>query len=470
MEKSRIKLIKRNNPKEILSLIRHEKRLKILTNKLMKYHEHDISEAMKLMNEEERHSLYNHLSLIKKALVFEQLDEKIAAEFIFELDKTEAARVLEQMEPDDAIDILQELNEDDALSFTVLMDDDRREYLHKLARYHHSTAGSEMNSYYITFTPEMGVKEAMKKLVNYANEVEMIDTLFVIDDQNHLIGVLDLKDLIVAKHPTKIKDIMQEKFYYVNVEDDIQEVVKDIQKYDTLAMPVVDDHQQLQGIITMYDALDIIEEEASDDYAKLAAVSSEYDMGESAFKSARKRFPWLALLLILNIIVSSVLASYEETIAAITALVLFQPLILGMAGNIGTQSLAVTVLGISRETLRSKMNITKHLTKEILVGLTNGIILGGLAYFTAYLFLTLAPIGAVQDGIIQPSQIALVVALSVMSALTISAFLGSVIPILLNAIKIDPAIASGPFITTINDVTALVVYFTLATVLIINLI
>jgi len=469
MEFKKVTILKRNKPKEVLSLVKHEKRIRTLRNKLDKYHAFDLSEALKMMDLEERKHFYRYIKREKLAVVFEHLSEELAADLIFELDKNEAAKVLELMEPDDAIDILQELNEDDALSFTVLMDDSKREYLRRLARYQHSTAGSEMNSYFISLTAEMDVKEAMKKLVQYADEVEMIDTLFVVDEDNLLIGVLDLKELIVAKHPKKIKDIMNDKFYSVRVNDDIQEVVKDIQKYDTLAMPVVDNDNHLEGIITMYDAMDIIEEEAHDDYAKLAAVSTDYDMRESAIKSAKKRFPWLALLLILNILVSSVLASFEETIAAITALVLFQPLILGMAGNIGTQSLAVTVLGISRETLRTKLNITRHLTKEFLVGLTNGLILGSLAYLTAWLFLTISPVGAVAEGIIMPSQIAFVVGLSVLAALSVSAFLGSAIPIVLNAMKIDPAVASGPFITTINDITALVVYFTLATVLVLNI-
>ena len=461
---AKLTLIKRNKPKEILSLLRNETRTKVLPNKLDRYHPYDLSEALLIINNEEREKLYTNLSLAKLTDVFENLDEEKAADYIRTMDKSLVAQMFDRMEPDDAIDILQELTEDEAIQILALVDEKKRERIKRLARYHHSTAGSEMNSMFIALTPEMDVKEAMKELVSHADEVEVIDTMFVVDEQRTLIGIVDLKELIVAKYPKKIKNLMRDKYYYVHVEDDIQEVVKDIQKYDTLAMPVINDHGQIEGVITMYDALDIIDEEAHDDLSKLAAVSTEYDMRESAFKSAKRRFPWLALLLVLNILVSTVLASFEKTLEAILALALFQPLILGMAGNIGTQSLAVTILGISRETLRTKLNILRHLSQEFLVGLLNGAILGALAFLMAYTLLSIVDVGNQP-----PELVAMVVGLSVFTALTISAFLGSLIPIILNRLNIDPAVASGPFITTINDITALVVYFGLATLLILRL-
>ncbi len=461
-------ILKRNKPKEILTLIRHEQRLRILQNKLHKYHAFDISEAMLMMNDEERSRLYKYITREKLARAMAHTSEEKAATFMLELDKHTAAQLLELMENDDAVDILQHLKYEDSAEFLVLIDDAKQEELKKLSRYKHLTSGSEMNTNFIKFKPEMDVKDAMKILVSDANRVEMIDTLFVVDDNDKLIGVLDLKDLIVAKHPITIGEIMNENFYAVNVQDGIQEVVSDIRKYDTLAMPVLDDSGVIEGIITMYDAMDIIEEEAHDDYAKLAGLPTEDDKYETAMRSSRKRLPWLALLLLLNIVIATVLASFEETIAAITALVLFQPLIFDMAGNIGTQSLAVTILRISKETLRTRVNIVAHLIQEVTIGLLNGALLGGLSFLTAWVFLTIAPIGAVGDTI-QATTVAFVVGISVFSALVLSAFLGSFIPIVLNALNIDPAVASGPLVTTINDVTALALYFGLATVLIFNL-
>ncbi len=457
----KITLLKRNKPKEIVASVRHEKRHKMLKTKLNRYHAFDISEAIMVMNTNERLKLYQYISDEKMASVFEHISDEKGAEFILELDRSDAAKLLTNMEIDDAVDILQHLKYEDSTELLLLVDETKRDAIHRLSKYKNQTAGSEMNSAFIKFSPEMDIKEAMRKMVSLANEVELIDTLFVTDHDDVLIGVIDLKDLIVAKHPIKIKDIMNENYYAVHVLDGIQEVVRDIQKYDTLAMPVLDDDGKIEGVITMYDAMDIIEETAHDDYAKLAGLPTEDDVYDTAMVSAKKRFPWLALLLFLNIIVSTVLASYEETIAAIAVLVLFQPMILDMAGNIGTQSLAVTILRISRETLRTRVNVLKHLVSETLIGVVNGIILGTLSFLTSWALLTVLPIGEV-GGSITPVRVAMVVGVSIFSALSVSSFLGSAIPMVLNKMKVDPAVASGPFITTINDVTALMVYFGLA--------
>ncbi len=464
----KLTLIKRNKPKEIVAITRHEKRQKISQSKLNRYHPYDISEALLVMSETERQKVYSWLNKEKLAKVFEHISEERAADFILELDKSLAADVLTLMEIDDAVDILQHLKFDDSTEFFVLLDETKRNQIRKLSKYKHLTAGSEMNSDFIKLNPGMDVKDAMKLLVSQANTIEMIETLFVTDENDVLVGVVDLKDLIVAKHPKKIENIMDSNFYAVNVLDGIQEVVKDIQKYDTLAMPVLNEDKKIEGIITMYDAMDIIEETAHDDYAKLAGLPAEDDVYDSAKTSAKKRLPWLVLLLFMNMIVSTVLASYEETIAAIAVLVLFQPLILGMAGNIGTQSLAVTILRISRETLRTKVNVIKHITSEFLVGVINGVILGVLAFLTSWILLNILPLGQI-DSTITPFRVAGVVGLSVVSSLSVSALLGSLIPVILNKLRVDPAVASGPFITTINDVTALMVYFTLASVLLLTL-
>ncbi len=457
----KITLLKRNKPKEIVTVVRHEKRDKMLKTKLNRYHAYDISEAIMVMTTEERLRLYKYISQDKMASVFEHISDEKGAEFILELDRAEGASLLTEMEIDDAVDILQHLKYEDSTELLLLVDESKRDAIYQLSKYKHQTAGSEMNSEFIKLDAEMDIKDAMKKMVSLANEVELIDTLFVTDEENSLIGVIDLKDLIVAKHPVKIKDIMNTNFYAVHVLDGIQEVVRDIQKYDTLAMPVLNGDGKIEGVITMYDAMDIIEETAHDDYAKLAGLPTEDDVYDTARQSAKKRFPWLALLLFLNIIVSTVLASYEETIAAIAVLVLFQPMILDMSGNIGTQSLAVTILRISRETLRTRVNVIQHLISETMIGVVNGMILGFLSFLTSWFLLTLLPIGEV-GGAITPIRVAIIVGVSIFSALSVSSFLGSAIPMILNKLKVDPAVASGPFITTINDVTALMVYFGLA--------
>ncbi len=460
----KVHLFKRNKPQEVIQLIKHETRTKMITSKLEKYHAYDISEALIQLDSDNRQKLYNYISPIKLATVFSYFDPERAADWLEDMDTATGVKLIELMEPDDAVDILQSLDDEVVIRYFVMIDDSKREQLKRLSRYGKDTAGSEMNTRYIALKPEMDVKEAMKHLIKEAANLEAIDTLFVTDDDERLVGVLDLKKLIVTKSPKKVEAIMNTNYTKQHVLDDIQEVIKSIQKYDIMAMPIVNDDDQIEGVITMYDAMDIIEEEAHEDYSRLAALPTEYDLRESAVIGAKRRLPWLLLLLVLNVFVAMVLNNYVETIDQIVALVLFQPIILGMAGNIGTQSLAVTVLSISKESLHHRVDIMKHLIKEFSVGLVNGLILGLLAFLMAYTFLSI-----VQVGTVEPRLVAMVVGLSVFIALSVSAFLGSAIPLILNAMKIDPAIASGPFITTINDITALVVYFSLAAFIILPL-
>ena len=455
----KITVVKRNKPREIVHLIRQEKRVNMLEAKLAKYHAYDIAIALNLLDETERKRLYNHLSLRKLALVFEQIDEEKATLYLSELDKPIAVNVLEEMEKDDAIDLLQELSKEESIEYLGLMDEEDRDRIRKLSRYQESTAGSEMNDSFIVLKESMDVKTAMKTLVDLADETEMIDWLFVTDDQNTLVGVLELKSLIVARQPKKISDIMDTKFRSVHVEDDIEEVVKAIQRYDILAMPVLNDYGQIEGIITMYDALDIIDEEAFDDYSKFAALPSDEGLDASALKNAKNRFVWLGILLILNLFVTTIFALFNDTIGKVVTLIMFQPLILGMAGNVGTQALAVTILGISKETFHEKLNIRVHIFKEIGVACLNGIILSLLAFLIAYARLVIFPIGA-----LEPLLISVVVGLAVLASLVLSSLFGSAIPLILNHFDIDPAIASGPFITTLNDILALIsCYNTLGT-------
>jgi magnesium transporter len=461
----KITVVKRNKPREVAHLIRQEKRINMLEAKLAKYHAYDIATALSLLDETERTRLYNHLSLRKLALVFEQIDEEKATFYLNELDKPIAVNVLEEMEKDDAIDLLQELSKEESIEYLGLMDEEDRDRIRKLSRYQESTAGSEMNDSFIALKESMDVKTAMKTLVDLADETEMIDWLFVTDEENTLVGVLELKSLIVARQPKKVSDIMDKKFRSVHVDDDIEEVVKAIQRYDILAMPVLNDYGQIEGIITMYDALDIIDEEAFDDYSKFAALPSDEGLDDSALKNAKNRFVWLGILLILNLFVTTIIALFNDTIAKLVTLIMFQPLILGMAGNVGTQALAVTILGISKETFHEKLNIRAHIFKEMGVAFLNGIILSLLAFFIAYARLVIFPIGA-----LEPLLISIVVGLAVLVSLVLSSLFGSAIPLILNHFDIDPAIASGPFITTLNDILALIIYFGLASLIIIPLI
>ena len=456
--------------KELTRIIQKGKSDSALRTRLRKVHPYDIGEALLKLDDEDRARVLSLISIHKLSDTFEQLEKEHAAEFLDLLDDSRARSVLEAMELDELAELFQYLDEEETSHYLALLSDSMQRKLKRQMGYGILSAGSQMNARYITLSKDMDVKEAMRTLIKMADKVEVIETLFVGDGAGRLEGVLDLKDLIVAKHPTTVEDIMYTNFYAAHVDDPIQDVIPQIQRYDSPATPVIDSDGGLAGVLTLDDVMDAIEEESHDDYAKLAGITTEDRIYDTARKTAWSRLPWLALMLALNLIVTSVLAGYEETIAAITALVLFQPLILGMAGNIGTQSLAVTILKLSKASFPGLSNVFRHMSQEVGIGIINGFILGVLGFFTATVFLLIAPMGVVQEGLIQPTQIGLVVGLAIMTALTVSTFLGSMIPLLLDKLKIDPAVASGPFITTLNDITALVVYFSLASALILTLI
>jgi magnesium transporter len=462
---AKIRLKKRNKPKEICHLVEKETKPSVLKTRLKNYHPFDLSEALLMVNDDGRQVIYTHAEDKQLSIALSHLEEEKAHDMLSAFEPKRIALFLSLMEPDDAVDIIQCFDEDEHIAIYSHMDEQKKLKIKHLEAYGKGTAGSEMNNNYIKIHYNMGVKEAMRILVEKAASLETIDTLFVIDDDDRLIGVVDLKDLIVAKHPTKIKTIMDTNVISHHVTDDLVDTILDIQDYDILAMPIINDKHIIEGVITMSDTLDIIESEADDDYAQLAALPTEYDFFEPAFKSAKRRLPWLALLLGLNLLVALVLNQYVSTIDQVVALVMFQPLILGMAGNLGTQSLAVTVLKLAKSTIKTRKDVTQHIIKELGVGLVNGIILGILAFIMAFVFLTVVSVGTVE-----PLYIAIVLGASVVVALLVSAFLGSTIPLTLNQFGIDPAIASGPFITTLNDIVALIVYFSLAGIIILPLV
>ncbi|MFW6285019.1 MAG: magnesium transporter [Bacillota bacterium] len=454
--------------KELTRFIQKGKSESALRARLRKAHPYDIGEALLKLDDEKRARVLSLLGIARLSDTFEQLEKEHTAEFLPMLDDTRAQSVLEAMEIDEVSELLTYYDDETQNHYLNLMRPTKRERIKRQLGYEIMSAGSQMNARYITLHRTMDVKNAMKVLVSKADQVETIDTLFVVDNDHHLEGTVDLKALIVAKHPTTIEAIMDTNVYAAHVDDPIQEVIQEIKRYDTPATPVVDSMNRLEGILTLDDVMDAIEEESHDDYAKLAGITTEDRIYDTARKTAWSRLPWLAVMLGLNLIVTTVLSGFEETIAAITALVLFQPLILGMAGNIGTQSLAVTILKLSKESFPRLSSVLRHLSQEVGIGIINGIILGFLGFITASVFLTLAPMGVVKEGIVRPAEIGLVVGLSIALALTVSTLLGSMIPLVLNKLKVDPAVASGPFITTLNDITALVVYFGLASALILT--
>lgn len=435
---------------KIRLLLEEEHDQERLKEAFLDLHPYDIASILPLLTPQERQDIYEILTYEEIADIFEYIDNnELVISFLDEMSKKEGALIIDEMEPDDAADILKD---DGASKYLDLIDEEQKDDVIYLMSHDEDTAGSIMTTNYIELSQNDDVKIAMKKLFQNASESEMIDILYVVEDER-LIGTLTLHDLIVARSPKLVGEIMDTNLIYCEVSDDIILASKKIHNYGLYALPILD-NGIMKGIITMDDAVDTLEEEAVEDYEKLAGVS-DIDENLSFIQNIKKRLPWLLILLVLSFIVSFVESGFDHVISAVTVLVFFQTLILDMSGNSGTQSLAVTVRGVSNNQFGDAQSSLKRIFKEMKIGLLNGFLMCLMAFVSSMIFLSIKNV----DGSI---YISLVIGISMGLALLSSGVIGATIPILLSKLKIDPAVASGPFITTISDIVAILIYFGLA--------
>ncbi|WP_026693457.1 magnesium transporter [Peribacillus kribbensis] len=400
---------------------------------------------------DERTRIYHYLSPEEMAALFENIEpeEEEVRGLLSEMNPAYAADMLSEMYADDAVDVLNELDKEQAASYLTIMDKEAAAEIKELLHYEEYTAGSIMTTEYVAIAANQTVRSAMYILKKEAPEAEIIYYLFVIDEDKKLAGVISLRDLIVADDETMIHEIMSERVVSVSVGEDQEEVARMMRDYDFLAMPVVDFQNHLMGIITIDDIVDVMEEEASEDYSKLAGIPDADTADRSPFAAARKRLPWLIILLFLGMFTASLIGRFEETLNQKAILAVFMPLIAGMAGNTGTQALAVVVRGIATGDIRSGSK-WKLLLKEGSTGLLIGISCGILVTFVVYFW---------QNDIF----LGLLVGTAIIVTLFVATLAGSLIPLVMHKMKIDPAVASGPFITTINDIISVLIYFGMAT-------
>jgi magnesium transporter len=430
---------------------------------LLSYHPYELSEALLLLDEQERLTLYKILTPEEISPMMSYLDVDELLELFNEMIPKYIVGIIQYLDVDDAVDIMQELPEEERAGYLKLMTKEHRDEIKDLFRYKEDTAGSIMTTDFVEIDVKDTVEQAMKKLIAQAVDAETIDTIYVVDSKDKLVGVLALRELILARKGQKIEDIMNERIVWVHSSTDQEDVAVVFKDYDFTTVPVVDHLDRMLGIITIDDIVDVIDEEAAEDYAKFAGISNaEFDSEtETIWMSSKKRIPWLLALSLLGFLTSTIIARYESTVSAVPTIALFMPMILGMAGNTGTQALAVTVRALNSGEFHDRNIIMKHLLRELGTGLLNGVFLAIALFGITYGFLSFTN---------NPDafKITQVVSLSILVGLTISTFAGAFIPIIINSMKIDPAIASGPFVTVINDILGLSIYFTLATILIIN--
>ena len=311
-----------------------------------------------------------------------------------------------------------------------------------------------MTTNYIAIPEGLGVRQAMHELINQAAENDNVSTIYVIDEDETLLGAIDLKDLIRAREGSSLDDIIMTSYPYVYATDLIDECIERIKEYGEDSIPVLDSDNKLKGVLTAQDLAQLIEDEIGEDYAMLAGLTSEEDLKEPVFKSIGKRLPWLVVLFGLGLFVSSIVGLFEEVVSSLTLIVSFQSLILGMAGNVGTQSLAVTIRMLMDENLTGKQKFYL-ITKEARVGLCNGLILGLLSFLLigSYLYLLKG------ETLTIALSVALCTGIALLVAMFLSSISGTAVPILFKKMKIDPAVASGPFVTSCNDIFALLIYY-----------
>lgn len=376
----------------------------------------------------------------------------------------EAAKVLSLMEVDDAVDVLDEVDDATKKQVVDMLPEDAGNDIQMILSYEEDEMGSRMTTNYIAIRRGIDIRQAMRELVAQAGENDNIGTVYVLDEADKYYGAIDLKDLIVARENDTLESIINTTYPFVTDHEKIEDCIDELVDYAEDSIPVLSDRKELLGVITAQDVVEAVDDEMGEDYAKLAGLTDEEDLRETTKESMKKRLPWLIILLFLGMGVSSVVGAFEAVVAVLPIVMCFQSLILDMAGNVGTQSLAVTIRVLMDENLTGKQKL--HLVwKEMKVGFANGLLLGSLAFGFIGIYIACFK----HTAWLHAFLISGCVGVSLMVAMVISSLVGTLIPMFFHKIKIDPAVASGPLITTVNDLVAVVTYYGLAWVFLIRI-
>ena len=448
---------------EILGIVRSNASPGIMRNKLEDYHENDLADVFPDLSVAERRKLCRILNLDMLADIFEYIDEKQAAEYLDEMDVRKAAAILSRMETDAVVDVLRMIPKEKRALLLELMDDEARKDMAVIAAFDDEEIGSRMTTNYIEIRENLTVKQAMTELVSQAAKNDNISTIFMVTADHTFYGAMDLKDLITARQDTRLEDLIVTSYPYVYGHELIDDCIEKLKDYSENSIPILDNDNKLLGVITSQSIVDLVDDEMGEDYAMFAGLTAEEDLKEPLKGSMKKRLPWLLVLLALGTVVSSVVGVFEQVVSQLTIIMCFQSLILDMAGNVGTQSLAVTIRVLMDESLTGKQKV-ELVFKEMRIAFSNGAILGILSFLVLGLYIALFKGKARTFA----DAVSGCIGLSLMVAMVISGAVGTLIPLFFKKINIDPAVASGPLITTINDLVAVVAYYGLCGILLIG--
>ena len=420
---------------------------KELQNLLSEFHHADIAEILEEINIDQAVYIIKLLDSETTADILIELDEDDREKVLRNLSAKEIAEEIEELDTDDAADIIAELPEERQQNvISQIEDEEHKAEIKELLAYHEDSAGGLMAKELVKVYETWTVAGCLRRIRAQAEEVTRVHSIYVVDRQEKLVGRLSLKDLIVAKNEVKIADICK-TVDSVNVNEEGEEVAKLMQKYDLEAIPVVDDNKTLLGRITIDDMVDFIREEAEKDYQMAAGLVQDVDAEDSILDLTKARLPWLFLGLVGGIGAFLIMEGFQQAFNKYAVLFFFTPLIAAMAGNVGVQSSAIIVQGLANDDIKGSIN--KRLLKEMFLALLNGVILA--IFLFAFVWIS--------EGDINK---ALAISVSLIAVIVVAGIIGTFIPLFLDKRGIDPAIATGPFITTSNDIFGILIYFWIA--------
>ena len=423
-----------------------EEQLKALLGDI---HFADIAEIMEELDSYEAGYLFNILDSEKTAEILLELDEEVREKILKNLSAKEIAEELDELSTDDAADIIGELPADKKEEVILELNDaEHAKDIVDLLRYDEDTAGGLMAKELVKVNENWTVLTCVKEMRLQAENVQRVHSIYVVDDDNRLKGRLSLKDLLTTSTKTPISEIYIPKVDFVKVNTPDVEVARIMQKYDLEAIPVIDELGRLVGRVTIDDIIDVIKDEADKDYQLAAGISQDVEADDSILELTKARLPWLVLALLGGFISVKVLGLFEGAMNDHKELFFFTPLIAAMAGNVGVQSSAIIVQGLANNSISG--SLINRLIKEVGLGLLNGLILAVILVLGSHFLLDVS------------YDVGLTVSVSLVSVIVIAALIGTFIPILLNRFGIDPALATGPFITTSNDICGILIYFSIA--------
>ena len=436
---------------EMIENLIKEKKYTELKAQLKEMKSADVSAVLDTLNKEDAVIVFRLLSKEKAGMTFSYMETDMREKLIQNLTDAELKNILDELFMDDTVDLIEEMPSNVVTRILKSVNRNDRKIINELLKYPDDSAGSIMTTEFIDFKENMTIEQALERIRKIGTDSETIYTCYVLDKNRVLQGIVSIKELLLAKEDSLISDIMETNIISVNTLEDQEEVAKKFDKYDLYALPVVDNENRLVGIVTVDDAINVLQDEVEEDFEKMAAMQPTEDgyFETSVFKHAKNRIVWLLVLMLSSSITGGIITNYENAFAAIPILVAFIPMIMDTGGNCGSQSSTLIIRGLATDELELK-DVFKIFWKEIRIAVVVGItltIVNGLRIFVQYKNL----------------QLAITVGLSITVTVILSKSIGCLLPLLAKKLKLDPAIMAAPLITTIVDILSILVYFQIAT-------